>query len=166
MSFETETPLLPTHRLGYAVELENFEELEKTGEDPELMLTKAKENLPTFNPKIDPTVLFNILNQGNQGSCQGHSLSTIFTICYFLITGRIEYFSRAAAYYLSQRKDGIRGDRGSTLNGGRWVATQHGLCLESHWAYPSRYNPKEPSGINYPFKLVASKPTRDIDLAE
>lgn len=161
----SENRILPTHELGYAIELERKDELEERGLDVELMLRAAEDNVPKFNNNVDPNTLFNILNQGNQGSCQGHSLAMIFTICYYLATGRIKYFSRAAAYYLSQRKDGIRGDRGSTLSGGRWVATEHGLCAEEDWPYPSRYNPREPAGLEYPFKLVASKPIRDIDHA-
>jgi hypothetical protein len=82
------------------------------------------------------------------------------------MTGRVLAFSRAAAYYLSQRKDGINGDRGSTLSGGQWVATQHGLCLEHEWRYPSQYDPREPSGITYKFKLVASQATQDWELIQ
>lgn len=154
---------LPTGKLGYAIEREDREELEAFGVAPKMMLRKVRETLPKFNVQQIPTDLFDPLNQGNQGACQGHSLATVFMICFFLATGRLANFSRAAAYYLSQRKDGIRGDRGSTLNGGRWVATQHGLCFEHQWPYPSRYNPTEPSGISYPFKLVASRPTRDYE---
>lgn len=152
---------LPIGPLGYALEQENRGLLEETGVDTRFMLARAEAAKPEFNPVVHPMTLFDPLNQGNQGSCQGHALAAIFMICYFLSTARILHFSRAAAYYLSQRKDGIRGDRGSTLSGGQWVATQHGLCLEKDWPYPSAYNPSEPSGIAYPFKLVASKPTRD-----
>ena len=152
---------LPTYQLGYAIEQENRSYLEATGVDTRFMLSQAEQVKPEFNPVVHPMTLLDPLNQGSQGSCQGHALAMIFTICYFLQTGRILHFSRAAAYYLSQRKDGIRGDRGSTLSGGQWVATQHGLCLEKDWAYPSRYDPREPAGISYPFKLVASRPTRD-----
>jgi len=155
---------LPTGPMGYAIEQESRELLMANGMDPVKMLRLAAENKPNFNVQSNPMVLFNPLNQGSQGACQGHSLALIFTICYFLATGRIEMFSRGGAYYLSQRKDGINGDRGSTLSGGQWVATQHGLCLEKDWPYPERYNPAQPSGINFPFKLVASQPTQDYEL--
>ncbi len=154
---------LPVGRLGYAWSKEDRVELAAKGTDPRVMLAAAAK-VPAFNADVHPGTLFNPWDQLKQGSCQGHSLSTIFTICFYLLTGNVEYFSRAAAYYLSQRFDGISGDRGSTLNGGRKVATEHGLCLESDWPYPSRYDPTEPSGIEYPFKLVASKPTRDPEL--
>jgi hypothetical protein len=73
-------------------------------------------------------------------------------------------FSRAAGYYLSQKKDGIRGDQGSTLSAGQWVATQHGLCLESDWPYPSRYNPQQPASAanKFLFKLQTTKPFKDL----
>ena len=152
---------LPSGPMGYAIELEKHDLLMAEGMQVKPMLQAARENKPEFNATVDPMTLFDPLNQGSQGACQGHSLALIFTICYFLETGRIVHFSRAAAYYLSQRFDGIRGDRGSTLSGGMKVATQHGLCLETAWPYPSRYNPAEPSGIKYPFKLVSSQPTSD-----
>ncbi len=162
----TEDRPLPTHKLGYAIEQESTERLMAGGMEPARMLKLAAQNMPAFNVDVHPTTLFNPLDQKNQGACQGHSLAMMFVICYFLMTGRIESFSRAAAYYLSQRKDGIRGDNGSTLSAGQWVATQHGLCLESEWPYPSQYDTREPQGIQYPFKLVASQPTQDPELLE
>lgn len=98
-------------------------------------------------------------------NCQGHALAQVFSICYFLATGRREAFSRAAGYYLAQKRDGIRGDKGSTLSGGQWVATQHGMCLESDWPYPSRYNPgMPPSAQNkFLFKLQTTKPFKDLE---
>ena len=153
---------LPQGYFGYAIDKERHDELEG-GEEPLAMAAEFARQVPSFNSEIDPTDIVTILNQGNQGSCQGHALATCFQICYFLASGRLERFSRACGYYLAQRKDGINGDRGSTLSGGRWVATQHGMCTESEWPYPSRYNPREPSGIDYRYKLRVSRPFRDID---
>lgn len=152
---------LPTFQLGYAIAEEKPTLLASQGMDPKKMLRMAADNMPKFNVDVDPMTLFDPLNQGSQGACQGHALAMMFVICHFLMTGRILAFSRAAGYYLSQRKDGIRGDRGSTLSGGQWVATQHGMCLEEEWKYPSRYNPSEPAGVKYRFKLVASQATSD-----
>ena len=157
---------LPTGSLGYAIDKEKKPLLMANGVDPRKMLSLARANEPQFNVDVNPMTLFDPLNQRNQGACQGHALALCFTICYFLQTGRIEAFSRAAGYYLSQRKDGIRGDRGSTLSAGQWVATHHGMCLESDWPYPSNYNPREPSGIDYRFKLVASQATSDWELIQ
>jgi hypothetical protein len=162
----TEDRELPTGPTGYAIEQEKRELLMAGGMEPRKMLKLASDNKPDFNVDVNPMTLFDPLNQGGQGACQGHSLALIFTICYYLATGRIEFFSRGGAYYLSQRRDGISGDRGSTLSGGQWVATEHGLCLESDWPYPSRYNPAEPPGLRFPFKLVASQPTQDWELIQ
>lgn len=155
---------LPMGPMGYAIEQESHGLLMAQGIDPEWMLERAEESKPTFQVDVDPMTLFEPFNQGNQGSCQGSALANVFQICYFLETGRIIEFSRAAGYYLSQRKDGINGDRGSTLSGGQWVATQHGMCLEKDWPYPKQYNPREPEGISYPYKLVAAQPTSDYEL--
>jgi len=38
------------------------------------------------------------------------------------------------------------------------------MCLEKDWPYPASYNSREPSGINYRFKLVASQATQDWEL--
>jgi len=151
--------------LGYAFGWEQRDQLEALGEDSGLVLCHFKDAFPKFDTTADPLGLLDILDQGQQGACQGHALATVFSICYFLATGRKEAFSRAAGYYLAQKKDGIRGDMGSTLSGGQWVATQNGMCLEADWPYPSRYNPSMPSSAQnkFLFKLQVTKPFRDID---
>jgi hypothetical protein len=154
--------LLPTYRLGYAINNEDREYLDDTGVDLHQAMKAYRETFPVFNPIADPLGAVDILNQRNQGACQGHALATIFSICYFLATGRKQAFSRACGYYVSQAFDGIRGDNGSTLSAGQKVATQHGMCLESDWPYPDRYNPTKPTGIAYPYKLVATKPIRTM----
>ena len=150
--------------LGYAFDWEQHDLLESQGQEPELVLKQFKDTFPKFNTTADPLGVVDILDQGQQGSCQGHALAQVFSICYFLATGRKQAFSRAAAYYLSQQKDGIRGDQGSTLSGGQYVATQHGLCLESDWPYPGRYNPAMPPSAQgkFLFRLATTKPFRDV----
>ena len=150
--------------LGYANEWESRERLEQQGQDSELVLRQFRDSFPKFNTTADPLGVVDILDQGQQGACQGHALATVFSICYFLATGRKAAFSRAAAYYLSQKKDGIRGDMGSTLSAGQWVATQHGMCLESDWPYPSRYNAGMPPSAQgkFLFKLSTTKPFKDV----
>ena len=162
---ETRKLDLTPGRMGYAMDWEQRDRLEECGQDSELVLRQFRDSFPKFNQQADPLGVVDILDQGQQGSCQGHALAQVFSICYFLATGRREAFSRAAGYYLSQQRDGIRGDKGSTLSGGQWVATQHGLCLESDWPYPSRYNPgMPPSATNkFLFKLQTTKPFKDFD---
>ncbi len=152
-------------RLGYRYDLENRDLIATNGVEPHRLMATFREQFPQTNVNADPATLVSILNQGNQGACQGHSLAMVLSICFFLQTGRYQNFSRAAGYYLSQRYDGIRGDQGSTLSAGQKVVTQHGMCLESDWPYPNRYDPTEPAGISYPYKLAATKEFRDFDQA-
>jgi hypothetical protein len=152
--------------MGYAIAKEQPALLMSQGMDPKKMLKAVRNNAPKFNVQIHPSQLFNPYDQRNMGSCQAQALALIFKICFFLATGRIIEVSRMAAYILSQRKDGIQGDRGSTLSAGQWVATQHGLPYEKDWPYPRSYNASVPQGIAYPFKLVAAQPTRDVELIQ
>ena len=153
-----------TRTLGYAIEKEDREYLEEHGEEPRLLMQRFKNSFPVFNTDVNPLDILTIKDQGQVGSCQGQSLAMIFTICYFLATGRVEDFSAMAAYILSQAEDGLLGkDVGSTLSGGQAVA-RRGLCLESAWPYTGRYDTRQPSGIEFPFKLSASKPTNDPEI--
>lgn len=154
---------LPQGQLGYSIELERRFLLESSGAEPALMLKQYRDSFPTMNLQADPTGAVKVLDQGQQGSCQGHSLAQCFSICFYLATGRYEAFSRACGYYVAQQYDGIRSDSGSTLSGGNKVATQHGMCLEKDWPYPSRYNPAKPTGITFPFKMKVSRPLRTVD---
>jgi hypothetical protein len=151
-------------RLGWAIDSENVPLLESTGTESGELLKWYRDTFPKFNTQADPLGVVSITDQGQQGACQGHALATVFQICYFLATGRKAAFSRAAGYYLSQKKDGIRGDQGSTLSAGQWVATQNGMCLESDWPYPSRYNPAQPASAanKFLFKLQTTKPFKDL----
>ena len=85
-------------------------------------------------------------NQGRQGACAGHSLSTNAEYLYYLQTGHHIQLSRACGYYETQRIDGIRGDRGSTIQGGVKLLTRDGICTEANWPYPSGYNNRRPAG--------------------
>jgi len=68
--------------------------------DPEGILERAKASYPEFNPYATPWL--NWQDQGNQGSCQGHSLSHAFQVCLVQEYALQVVFSRAAAYYISQ----------------------------------------------------------------
>lgn len=152
-------------QLGWAISKENFELLQTTGLDPLVVLQRYQNAFPVFSATADPLGVLKVFDQGQQGSCQGNALAQVFSICYFLATGRHETFSRAAGYYLAQQKDGIRDDQGSTLSGGQWVATQHGMCLDKDWPYPSRYSPGMPAAAQgkFQFRLQTTKPFRDAE---
>ena len=132
--------------------------------DPEIVLKAAQAAYPGFNPHSWSWT--ELPNQGRQGACQGHALANCFQIALVQQYGIQTLFSRAAAYYLSQKFDGIHGDRGSTLSGGQKVA-ESGLCLEVEWAYPSSYNNRQPESANgnLNFKMMGSRRVKDADLA-
>lgn len=88
---------------------------------------------------VDPRQALRVENQGPQGACQGHAISSVCEWCYILETGDTALqLSRAFGYYESQRLDNIRGDRGSTISAGVKLAINTGIPEERLWAYPSR----------------------------
>jgi hypothetical protein len=127
---------------GYPIEQEDRAFLDS--------LPSASDNVPVFGSyeevTLDPRSIVKLENQGAQGSCAGHSLSSCMEWCYAIATGgTVKQLSRAMAYYETQRIDGIRGDSGSTISGGIRLATATGVCEEQLWPYPARYNPARPS---------------------
>ena len=100
-----------------------------------------------------PHDLVKVENQGQQGSCQGHDISSCLEYCYVIATQDITLqLSRAMGYYESQRIDGINGDSGSTISGGVKLASTVGICEEKLWPYPPRYNNRRPA--NYDREVV------------
>lgn len=91
-----------------------------------------KEFIPSWN-KIE--------DQGQISSCGGNSLTSCGEICERNESrGKVyRQFSRMAAYQISKKRDGIRGDNGMTIDSGVWYGTQHGFSLEKDYPYPSRY---------------------------
>jgi len=103
---------------------------------------KTAMSIPFSRPKkIDPRKYAPVRNQATEGACQGFALRAAGGNCFLNKTGEWKEFSPDAAYYLTQKKDGIRGDNGSTVAGGAWVATQLGFLPEEHMPYSDRYNP-------------------------
>jgi C1A family cysteine protease len=109
-------------------------------------LLSALPEAEDYPEEIDPTNWLRIENQQQQGSCQGHSLSSNLEGAYYKATGGVIQFSRQAAYIWSQQESGIRGDRGSTVSGGVKAAMNIGLCREELWPYSGRYVTSPPSG--------------------
>lgn len=96
--------------------------------------------------RVDPRKVMKVENQGSVGSCQGHALSSVCELCYYIATGDLtRQLSRQYAYVETQRIDGISGDRGSTISGGIKLATTKGLPEESFWTYSGRYETRRPS---------------------
>lgn len=140
---------------GYAIELEDRAYLASLPSQTFLF------SLGDYNEiRLDPRKLIRIENQGSQGSCAGHSLSSIMEWCYTIASGgEVVQLSRAMAYYEAQRISGIRGDSGSTIGAGAKLAMETGLCLEPLWVYPARYNNTRPSEFQ---AVLADAGTRKI----
>lgn len=149
---------------GYAFEHENRDQINEMGVEPDLVLQLARASYPAFNPHAPAWT--NLQWQGRQGACQGHALAHAFQVAMVMRYSDHILFSRADAYYSSQKFDGITNDRGSTLNGGQKVAAR-GLCLEKDWPYPERYDNRMPdsAGGKQNFQMPGSKEIRDADLA-
>lgn len=125
---------------GYRFDLENFKRLEQYASPMPQMTFSAPE-------EIDPTKWHRIENQGSMGSCQGHALSSVCEYCYHIGTGEIIQFSPMWCYLMTQKKDGLFGqDVGSTIDGGRRVAQEDGVCRLEVFPYPGRYSTNIPKG--------------------
>jgi hypothetical protein len=148
---------MPKHpNTGWNPELENFERL-LAGLDSDDFLKLMRNNYQEV--RLDPRKLMVVENQGGQGACAGHSLSSIDEWCNAIATGgEMIQLSRAMAYYEAQRISGIRGDQGSTIEAGVKLVTETGLCLESLWMYPRTYNPARPA--DYQAVLESAKQNR------
>jgi len=126
---------------GYRIDLEQPKKLQEGCSEDRTLLKMSEGELPKLVlPEFSP-----IENQANQGACQGHSLSTCAENCRVRSGAKHVQLSRACAYYESQRIDNIRGDSGSTINGGIELVENAGICTEADWEYPSSYNPRRPS---------------------
>lgn len=109
----------------------------KAGDDPD-----GWKNVKT----LDPANWTIVENQKSQGACQGHDLSTCQESSIVRDGHELIQLSRGGAYYETQRIDGIRGDRGSTIGGGIKLVMETGLVTEADWPYPPRYDPTRPRG--------------------
>jgi hypothetical protein len=67
---------------------------------------------------------------------------------YHISTGQVTQFSPLFAYLMTQRIDGIRGDQGSTIDGGRRCTMEFGACPLEVCPYPNpvHYTTNIPDG--------------------
>lgn len=81
-------------------------------------------------------------DQGQIGSCQGHSLSSVLERLAF-VRGETVQLSEIFAYLASQKLDDLLGeDDGSTISGGCQVGLEYGCCPELLTGYPYNYPKK------------------------
>lgn len=127
---------------GYAIEKEDRREILRAC--VKMPYTSDDVALPDdVDPRFDPKFNDGWLRTENQymGACQGYSLTENGEYCYAVHTGRVIQLCPIVAYVISQKFDGISGDRGSTLSGGTKAArdfgfVEHGKGL-SERSYPS-----------------------------
>jgi len=152
------------YKFGYNFEAENVDEINAHGEEPENVLRLMRAAFPTHNPYVEPWS--RLFWQGPQGACQGHALAHIAQVICTQFFSVQRTFSRACGYYEAQRKDGLSGDKGSTLNGGRKVLSVDGLVLEQDWPYPDRYDNRRPADFATLPRIIvkSSKTVADADL--
>lgn len=149
---------------GYRYKQDDPQAIAERGMDAEQGLRLCRGQHPTFNPEADPWTALQF--QGMQGACAGHAGCLGVQVCVQLAYGKLIYFSRANVYYEAQRKDGIRGDQGSTINGCSKVLTQDGVMREEDWRYPPRYDNRRPANFQSAPRVYirTSKPVEDPQL--
>lgn len=143
---------------GYLIDEEDLPLLAETS--TQLPLRQLAVNAPV---EIDPRGWHRIEDQGQMGSCQGHALSSVAELAYYI--GQHDrnrrgdtpkQFSPLFAYYASQKHDGILGsDVGSTLAGGLKSAMNDGSCPLEIMPYP---NPVVYTGRFTPRAYDSAKP--------
>jgi C1A family cysteine protease len=150
---------------GYRWDREDKDQLRATSipvRNLNRLLSRAgKTSLPrSFDPRklfrLDPRNDMKVEDQGNQGSCRGHSGSSGVEFCNWIDTGKMIQLSRAYMYYATQKEDGLLGrDVGSTMNGGVEVLRKYGIPREEHWPYPPTYNHNPPDSWEAQYRKAA-----------
>jgi hypothetical protein len=139
--------------LGYRYDLED-REFNTAFSSPFTLQMMGDEPL-----ELDVRKWWAIRNQGNQGSCRGHSLAANARYCARAKLGELDLdtdgiigekldddFSAQWCYIQSQKQSGIKGDKGATMDGGIKVGLDLGIAREVHWQYPNpvRYDTNVP----------------------
>lgn len=136
------TPNLDTST-GWRIDLDNPAELRRTSTGFRYLVDGHFE----APEEIDPRSWMQVENQSSMGSCQGHALSSVCEFVFNIESEEVIQFSRMFGYLGTQKLDGLLGrDRGSTINGGRKLVQEYGICRESVFPYPNpvRYSPQIP----------------------
>lgn len=120
-------------KYGYRLDLEDLRELQRTSTRLPRMVFEPPD-------EVDPTWI-RIENQGSQGSCAGHANTSCGELAYRIATGGdIAQFSPKFSYIVAQQIDGITGDQGSTINGGRLASMKYGYCPADICPYREQYD--------------------------
>ncbi len=125
---------------GWNSELENLSDIDTLVIEGDRWL-RALPGTYSFPSSLNDLSWHKVEQQGRLGSCQGVSGSSVAEGLWWLASGGQSIsLSGWAHYRLSQMQDGIRGDRGSTLAGGRKVAMELGFVPKDMCPpYPPSY---------------------------
>ena len=126
---------------GYPIELEDRDALRSSATEAVLlMLGDLPERMDPRSSALGSQGFLQVEDQGQQGSCQGQSLSCCGEFAHAFATGEVIQISRQYAYIASQMENNIRIDGGSTLEGGT-RAFKKGFPLESVAPYAGNRYP-------------------------
>jgi hypothetical protein len=137
---------------GYRAELENRDAI-RAGSSPYELLVGGSEQWQ----EGELLSWWHVRNQGNKGSCRGHSLAANARLSYVLQVGAghidldgdgqpneanfQDDFSPDYCYYQAQKQSNIHGDNGATVHGGIAVGMTQGILPEKDLPYNEAYNP-------------------------
>lgn len=113
---------------GYAIDAEQRGMLLHTAATFSYMY--SDDDLPDeIDPRFDSKMAEGWLRIEDQkmGCCQGCGITECAEYCYAVHTGIVKQFCYVTAYVISQKYDGITGDRGSTLSGGSKTCSEFGF---------------------------------------
>ena len=151
---------------GYAIDQEQREELLATQVDAVMnMLGDIPDRMdPRSSPLADQGFI-QVENQASVGACQGFSLACCGEFAHTFATGEVIQLDNMYAYIASQVKDGINGDRGSTLSGGT-KAFKDGIPLQTEPyrpVYPGRAYLTPERRARAVYKLQSHTTMQDAD---
>jgi hypothetical protein len=151
---------------GWAWTRENQVNIDRLGDAATTWCNALPMGSSTGHPAEFLPTWIKIEDQGPISSCGGNSLTSCGEVCERNEHRGSQYrqFSRMAAYQISKRRDGIRGDGGMTIDSGVWYATQHGFALESDYPYPARYPGDNipPQAFGKEFTVENARRIRDV----
>lgn len=134
------------HVGGYRFDLEDHAQLEVLTMQPRhLELLMAE---PVARPReMSSRSKVAVKNQQSEGACNGFATRAALRLCAAFGGSDID-FSGDGMYYAIQQRDRISGDRGSTVAGGLWVASNIGGIPDSAMPETPRYDPQR-LPVNY-----------------
>ncbi len=131
------------YALGWRYDIEDRAWLEAN----QTMFDTARFRAVRAPAEIDPRPHLVIYDQGQLGSCSGHSRATCEEVLNFIKTGGDKVrLSRMYAYLTNQQECGCFGsDNGATISGSVQAAMKEGICREDLFPYTGEYTTDIPA---------------------